>query len=101
MKFNSATFLAGALEPGDGPHRTRADLMSDAAVYIRTTRGQRALLRAPDPSATPALRILARVNGYTNLRRLIDLSPGDLRHLPEAIGELFGDGLIELVDPPM
>ena len=74
-----------------------AELMSDSAVYKRTARGQRELLRADDPTATSALRLLARLNGYTDLRRLIDLSPGDARELPGAIRRLFADGLIEFV----
>ncbi len=81
--------------------RTSAELMSDSAIYKRTTRGQRELLRAPDPSATPALRLLARLNGYTDLRRLVDLSPGDAREMAHAIRQLFNDGLIELVDLSM
>jgi hypothetical protein len=74
--------------------------MSDSAVYRRTALGQRELLRAPDPSATPALRLLARLNGYTELRRLIDLAPADSRELAKAISALFKQGLIELVDEP-
>ena len=81
--------------------RPRAELMSDSAIYRRTARGQRELLRAPDPSGTVALRLLARLNGYTDLRRLIDLAPGDARELGKAIEQLFGDGLIELVDNSM
>ena len=76
-----------------------AELMSDSAIYRRTSRGQRALLRSEDPTASPGLRLLARLNGYTDLRRLIDLAPGDARDLPRAIQGLFDDGLIELVEP--
>jgi len=75
--------------------------MSDSAIYRRTGLGQRELLRAPDPSATPALRLLARLNGYTDLRRLIDLAPADARELARAVRQLFDDGLIELVDNSM
>jgi hypothetical protein len=78
--------------------KTSAELMSDAAIYRRTGKGQRALLRAPDASGTPALRLLARLNGYTDLRRLIDLAPAEAREMPRAIEQLFDDGLIELVD---
>ncbi len=81
--------------------KTSAELMSDSAIYQRTPLGQRELLRASDPAATPALRLLARLNGYTDLRRLIDLSPGDARAMTLAIQQLFGDGLIELVDSSM
>ena len=56
---------------------------------------------ATDPAATPALRLLARLNGYTDLRRLIDLAPGDTREMSKAIQQLFRDGLIELVDLSM
>jgi hypothetical protein len=83
------------------PARSSAELMSDAAVYRRTRLGQRELSRAIDPNATPALRLLARLNGFSDLRRLIDLSPGDLRGMTQAIEQLFDDGLIELVDPAM
>jgi len=78
--------------------RSSAELMSDSAIYRRTARGQRELLRAADPSATPALRLLARFNGYTDLRRLVDLAPGDAGAMASAITQLFGDGLIELVE---
>ena len=76
-----------------------ADLLSDSAVYKRTPRGQRELLRVDDPAATPALRLLSRVNGYTELRRLIDLAPGDAASFAHAIPKLLDDHLIELVDP--
>jgi hypothetical protein len=82
-------------------HRSSAELMSDSAIYRRTARGQRELLRAPDASATPALRLLARFNGYTDLRRLVDLAPGEARDMARAIEQLFNDGLIELVDVSM
>ncbi len=83
------------------PTKSSAELMSDSAIYRRTTQGQRELLRAADPSATAALRLLARLNGYTDLRRLIDLAPGDARELGKAIEQLFTNGLIELVDNSM
>ena len=87
--------------PANRPARTSAELMSDSAIYRRTPRGQRELLRAADPAATPARRLLARFNGYTDLRRLIDLAPGDSREMSQTIRTLFGDGLIELVDVSM
>jgi hypothetical protein len=80
------------------PTKSTAELMSDSAIYRRTSLGQRELLRASDPSANPTLRILARFNGYTDLRRLVDLAPGDARELRRSIAQLFNDGLIELVD---
>ncbi len=101
MKFNSTLSTTGASRP-DAPHpRSIAELMSDSAIYQRTSSGQRALLRAPDPGATPALRLLARFNGYTDLRRLIDLAPADASEMARAIGQLFEDGLIEMVDLSM
>lgn len=101
MTFNDPG--AERLLPSSGtrPKRTSAELMSDSAIYRRTPQGQRELLRAGDPSATAALRLLARVNGFTDLRRLIDLAPGDARELTRAIRQLFDDGLIELVDNSM
>ena len=90
-----------ALLDSGRPSRSSAELMSDSAIYRRTAQGQRALLRAPDPSATPALRLLARLNGYTDLRRLIDLAPDEAREMARAIETLFAQGLIELVDASM
>ena len=72
--------------------------MSDAAVYKRTRAGERELVRARDIGATARLRMLARVNGFTDLRRLIDLSPIEGPEIAHAIRQLFDDGLIELVD---
>ena len=75
--------------------------MSDSAIYRRTPKGQRELLRSEDPSSKPAMRVLARLNGYTDLRRLIDLAPGEAREMAKAIATLFNDGMIELVDNSM
>jgi hypothetical protein len=77
---------------------SRAELLSDSAVYRRTSLGQRELLRSRDPGASSALRMLARVNGFTDLRRLIDLAPGEARDLAASVEHLFGEGLIELVE---
>ena len=41
------------------------------------------------------------MNGYTDLRRLVDLSPADARETPQAIVWLFNEGLIELADNAM
>ena len=101
MKISSSNAPRFNPAPADRPKKTSAELMSDSAIYRRTTLGQRELLRAPDPSATPALRLLARLNGYTDLRRLIDLAPADNRQLGKAIEKLFNEGLIELVDLSM
>ena len=101
MKISSSNAPRLSPAPADRPKKTSAELMSDSAIYRRTSLGQRELLRAPDPSATSALRLLARLNGYTDLRRLIDLAPADNRQLGKAIAQLFNDGLIELVDQSM
>ena len=101
MKFNNLDEHRIKALSGARPTKSSAELMSDSAIYRRTTQGQRELLRAPDPAATPALRLLARLNGYTDLRRLIDMAPGDARELGKAIEQLFNDGLIELVDLSM
>src|ERR1700760_5189506 len=101
MKANGSNAPPLAAAPRLSARKTSAELMSDSAIYRRTGLGQRELLRAPDPSATPALRLLARLNGYTDLRRLIDLSPADNRQLGAAIEKLFNEGLIELVDLSM
>jgi len=101
MKINAPGMRAIEVAPANRPARTSAELTSDSAIYRRTPLGQRALLRAADPGATPALRLLARFNGYTDLRRLIDLAPGDNREMSKVIQELFREGLIELVDVSM
>jgi hypothetical protein len=101
MKLNGTNATKDAAPSSGRFTRTSAELMSDSAIYRRTVKGQRELLRAADPSATTALRLLARFNGYTDLRRLIDLSPADARGMPQAIEELFNDSLIELVDLSM
>jgi hypothetical protein len=59
------------------------------------------LLRAADPSAIPALRLLARMNGHIGPIRLIDLFPGDVRAMAQAIEHLFGGGLRQLADRSM
>jgi hypothetical protein len=101
MKTDSLNTPRFAAPSASRTGRTSAELMSDSAIYRRTPQGQRELLRAADPSATPALRLLSRLNGYTDLRRLVDLAPGDARETPRAIEQLFNDGLIELVDVSM
>lgn len=101
MKISSSNASRFEPAPAARPSKSSAELMSDSAIYRRTALGQRELLRAPDPSATPALRLLARINGYTDLRRLVDLAPADSRHLAKAIEKLFSEGLIELVDLSM
>ena len=101
MKADSFDTPRFAVSPGKRESKTSAELMSDSAIYRRTTQGQRELLRAADPSATAALRLLARLNGYTDLRRLVDMAPGDTRGMAGAIAQLFHDGLIELVDLSM
>ena len=101
MKINNIGARRISQSPGARPTKTSAELMSDSAIYRRTTQGQRELRRTPDPSGTAALRLLARLNGYTDLRRLIDMAPGDARELGKAIEQLFNDGLIELVDTSM
>lgn len=75
-----------------------AEMFSDEAIYRRTTREQQELLRSDSTSMTPAHRVLARVNGFTDLRSLIELSPGDASEMVQAIRQLFADELIELVD---
>ena len=101
MKSNNLGASGFKEAPAKRPTKSAAELMSDSAIYRRTTLGQRELLRVPDPAATPALRLLARLNGYTDLRRLIDMAPGDAHELGKAIEQLFNDGLIELVDLSM
>lgn len=76
---------------------SRAELLSDSATYQRTVRGQRKLLQADDFAASPRMRVLARVNGYTDLRGLVELSPDEAGTLAAAVEQLVAEGLIELV----
>ena len=43
--------------------------------------------------------MLARVNGDTQLRRLVELAPDDARELITTLPALFERGLIELLEP--
>ena len=72
-------------------------LLSDDAVYIRTRRGQAALVAADDASKDPSLRLLAQVNGFTNLRTLVEMAPNDTRAIGSSILKLFAAELIQLV----
>ena len=74
-----------------------SDLLSDDAVYRRTRSGQRRLLACADPSSSPSLRMLARVNGFTNLRSLVEMAPSEARDIARSVRELFAQQLIELV----
>ena len=76
----------------------KAEMFSDEAVYRRTTLGQRELLRSIGTMATPELRVLARVNGFTDLRSLVELVPADASGMARAIRELLSQELIERVD---
>ena len=74
---------------------SRAVLLDDGAVFRRTKLGQRELLRCFDEGAE--MRLLARVNGYTQLRQLVELAPDDAGELIRALPALFERGLIELL----
>jgi hypothetical protein len=74
-----------------------AEMFSDEAVYRRTTLGQRELLRSGGTLSTPGLRVLTRVNGFTDLRSLVELAPADVGAIAQAIRELVSQNLIELV----
>jgi len=78
--------------------RSTAELLSDSAVYKRTRQGQRKLVSAEEPGSTPELRILTRVNGYTDLRQLVELAPNDAVQIGRAIQQLVAQGLIEFVE---
>jgi hypothetical protein len=77
-----------------------AVLLDDGSVYKRTTLGQRELLRQFNDGSDPAMRILARVNGYTALRQLVEQAPSDARGLIQVLPDLMARGLIELLNPP-
>jgi hypothetical protein len=76
---------------------SRAELLSDSAVYRRTVRGQRELLSSHDLDS-PASRMLARVNGYTDLRALFDLALDEDPDMAAAFEELIDGGFVERVD---
>ena len=78
---------------------SRASLLDDGAVYKRTDLGQRELLRHFDDTSSAAMRMLARVNGYTQLRQLIELAPDDAHALTKVLPELVERGFVELLDP--
>ena len=48
-----------------GSQVSTAEMLSDEAIYRRTRLGQRELLRSDGTAASPELRVLARVNGFT------------------------------------
>ena len=77
-----------------------AVLLDDGAVFKRTPLGQRELLRQFDDASNAAMRMLARVNGYTELRRLVELAPDDARALMSVLPDLVNRGFIELLNPP-
>lgn len=74
-----------------------AQALSDEAIYRRTDLGQRELIRLGEERLSMSGRILARINGYTDLRRLIDLSPEDPQVIGTAVLDLLGRKLIEKV----
>jgi hypothetical protein len=77
--------------------RSRAELLSDTAVYRRTVRGRHEMVRQDAGGRDSAVRVLALVDGYTDLRRLIDLTPDDAASVGRSILELMERGLIECV----
>lgn len=77
-------------------NHSRAVLLDDGAVYRRTPLGQRELLRRFDDDAE--MRMLARVNGYTQLRQLVELAPDDARELIRVLPALVERGLVELLE---
>ena len=75
-----------------------AEMFSDEAVYRRTMLGQRELVRSASTMSTPELRVLARVNGFTDLRSLVELAPADASGMARVIRALVSQELIERVD---
>ena len=76
-----------------------AVLLDDNAIYKRTVLGQQHLLRVYDDSPNVEMRFLARVNGFTPLRQLIELAPADARDCISVVPRLVDRGLVELLDP--
>jgi len=75
---------------------SRAELLSDSALYQRTARGQRERRNADFNS--PRLRILAMLGGHTDVRRLVELAAEDAPMLADAVEHLLQSGMIERVD---
>lgn len=76
------------------PRPSRAVILSDEVIYQRSLLGQRELLRRGN-SDELTQHLLARVNGFTPLRRLLDLSSEDPSAIGRAVEKLFEAGLIE------
>ena len=74
-----------------------AEMLSDSAIYRRTPLGQRKLASAEGQAST-ALRILDSASGYSNLRQLVEMTPGDASEFGRTIQRLLDEGLIERVD---
>jgi len=81
-----------------GSQVSTAEMLSDEAIYRRTRLGQRELLRSDGTAASPELRVLARVNGFTDLRCLVELAPADASAIARAIQRLVAQRWIERVD---
>jgi hypothetical protein len=76
---------------------SRAELLSDTAVYRRTVHGRHEMGRQGQLGRDSAARVLALVDGYTDLRRLVDLAPDDASSIGRSILELMERGFIECV----
>jgi hypothetical protein len=63
-----------------------AEMFSDEAVYRRTTLGQRELLRSGGTLSTPGLRVLTRVNGFTDFGALSNLHQRTWARSPKPSG---------------
>lgn len=73
----------------------------DETVYRRTQKGRVALLGQASSLSHQALGFLARVNGFTQLRTLLDQDGDAGPQLVPTIEALLRQQLIEVVPPPM
>ena len=73
----------------------------DETVYRRTHKGRAALLSHPSNLSQQALGFLARVNGFTQVRALLDRDGDGGMQVAPTIEALLRQHLIEVVPPPL
>lgn len=76
-----------------------APAFDDDTVYRRTDKGRAALLALPATLSEASAGLLARVNGFTALRTLLDQDGDHAAEVAEAIHALLQGQLIEVVPP--
>lgn len=78
-----------------------APAFDDDTVYRRTDKGRAALLALPATLSQASVGFLARVNGFTDLRTLLDQEGDDESQadVAQAIEALLAQHFIEVVPP--